>query len=142
MTDTPGATADVAPTAPQQSTVNVNVSAPAAPLAPVAPAIQQQLQPINVLPPKSSRTFSKYMVGINCTLAWGAVFYSIMYSQPYVALGGFAMVAILGGQFMGIGHKDLALLVRTLSPIPSFGSAPTEPTEMQEPPPLPGEDNG
>lgn len=130
MTDAPAE----ATATPQQSTVNVTVQAPVAPVAPAAPV--QQLQSINVLPPKSSRTFSKWMVGINCTLAWGAVFYSIMYLQPYVALGGFAMVAILGGQFMGIGHKDLALLVRTLSPIPSFGSAPTE---MQEPPPIPGD---
>lgn len=103
------------------STVNVNVQAPAATVAPVAP-VQQQMQTISVLPPKASRTYSKWLVGINCTLAWSAVFYAILYSQPYVALGGFAMVAILGGQFMGIGHKDLALLVRTLSPIPSFGS--------------------
>jgi hypothetical protein len=76
------------------------------------------------------------MVIANCGLAWGAIFASIFWAQAaYVALGGFAMVAILGGQYMGVGHKDLQLLIRSLSPISAGGV-----TEMQEPPQtLPGD---
>ncbi len=93
-------------------TVKVSVAAP-----PPEPAKTPPLQPITVLPPKASRRFSKWVVLANSTLAWGAIFASIFWAQAaFVALGGFAMVAVLGAQYMNIGHRDLRLLVGTLTP--------------------------
>lgn len=78
------------------------------------------------LPPKASRTFSKWVVLANCALAWGAIFASIFWAQAaFVALGGFAMIAVLGGQYMNIGHRDLRLLMSALTPsTPSYFAAP------------------
>ncbi|ATU94103.1 hypothetical protein [Phyllobacterium zundukense] len=81
------------------------------------------------LPPKASRTFSKWMVIANCALAWGAIYASIFWAQAaFVALGGFAMVAVLGAGYMGIGHRDLQLLMGALTPS-SVAYAPQEPPE-------------
>lgn len=110
------------------STVNVTVQTPSQT---TTAAVAPPLQPITVLPPKATRTFSKWMVIANCGLAWCAIFASILWGQAaYVALGGFAMVAVFGAGYMGIGHKDLALLMRSLAPVqiggPSLDTANPE----------------
>lgn len=64
---------------------------------------------------KSSRTFSKRMVIVNCILAWAAIFLSIIYSQAaYVAVAGMTLIAALGGVYMGVGHKDLVTMLTAI----------------------------
>lgn len=102
------------------STVNVNVQAPSAT---VAPAVTPPpLQPITILPPKATRTFSKWIVMANSALAWGAVFY-LGGTSPAVAIAAFAMIAVFGASYMGVGHRDLALLLRSLAPV-QIGTPP------------------
>lgn len=65
--------------------------------------------------PKSSRTFSKRMVIVNCALAWGAIFLSIIYGQAaYVAVAGMTLVAAIGGFYMNIGHKDMIAMIASI----------------------------
>lgn len=71
--------------------------------------------------PKSSRTFSKRMVIVNCLLAWAAIFLSILYAQAaYVAVAGMTLIAALGGLYMGVGSRDLSMLLS------AFGQNPPE----------------
>lgn len=64
---------------------------------------------------KSSRTFSKRMVIVNCFLAWAAIFLSIVYSQAaYVAVAGMTLIAALGGVYMQIGHRDLVTMLNAI----------------------------
>lgn len=65
---------------------------------------------------KSSRTFSKRMVIVNCMLAWAAIFLSIVYAQAaYVAVAGMTLIAALGGFYMNVGHKDLVTMLTAIS---------------------------
>ncbi|AWC24976.1 hypothetical protein CO731_04469 [Aminobacter sp. MSH1] len=74
------------------------------------------------VPPKSSRRFSKRMVIANCALAWGAVFASIYFAQAaYVAASAIALIAVLGGAYMGVGHLDLKRLLMTLGSVQGQG---------------------
>lgn len=64
---------------------------------------------------KSSRTFSKRMVILNCFLAWAAIFLSILYGQAaYVAVAGMTLIAALGGFYMNIGHRDLVTMLSAI----------------------------
>lgn len=75
---------------------------------------------------KSSRTFSKRMVIVNCALAWGAIFLSIVYGQAaYVAVAGMTLVAAIGGFYMNIGHKDMIAMIA------SIGSAAIVPSNPE-----------
>ncbi len=78
--------------------------------------------------PKSSRTFSKRMVIVNCMLAWAAIFLSIFYAQAaYVAVAGMTLIAALGGFYMNVGAKDLALMLASFGQnqiIPNVPSTP------------------
>lgn len=71
--------------------------------------------------PKSSRTFSKRMVIVNCVLAWAAIFLSIFYAQAaYVAVAGMTLIAALGGVYMGVGNRDLAMMLSAFNPSASI----------------------
>ena len=63
----------------------------------------------------SSRSFSKRMVVVNCALAWGAIYLSIVYLQAsYVAASGLGFVALIAGAYMGVGHLDLRQYIKSL----------------------------
>ncbi|QPB21759.1 hypothetical protein [Rhizobium sp. 007] len=65
---------------------------------------------------RSKRRFSKWLVGINVALAWGAIYLAIVYLQAaYVAASGFAFVLGIAGAYLGVGHLDLRSYVQSIT---------------------------
>ncbi|NIH77440.1 fatty acid desaturase [Ochrobactrum sp. P20RRXII] len=58
-------------------------------------------------PSKSSRKFSKWLLVINVSLAWGAVYMSIFYSQAEaVTAAALGLIGLLYTGYVGVGHLD------------------------------------
>lgn len=66
-------------------------------------------------PPKtSSRRFSKWLVGVNVALAWGAIYLAIIYLQAgAVVASGFGFIGLIAGAYMGVGHMDFRAYLRS-----------------------------
>jgi hypothetical protein len=75
--------------------------------------------------PKSRRTFSKRLVALNVVLAWIAVFTSVYYGTSEVAVSALAMIAALGGTYMGVGYMDLKAIVGAIRGNPDYGTTYT-----------------
>ncbi|MGZ2403893.1 hypothetical protein [Rhizobium ruizarguesonis] len=62
----------------------------------------------------SSRRFSKWLVGINVALAWGAIYLGIIYLQAgAVVASGFGFIGLIAGAYMGVGHADYRAFLRS-----------------------------
>ena len=60
------------------------------------------------LPKKSTRRFSKWMVGGNVVLIWGAIYLSVIYGQAAeIVPSSMALIGTLFGFYTGIGHLDM-----------------------------------
>ncbi|MBY3543684.1 hypothetical protein HFN71_28800 [Rhizobium laguerreae] len=78
----------------------------------------------------SSRRFSKWLVGINVALAWGAIYLGIIYLQAgAVVASGFGFIGLIAGAYMGVGHADYRAFLRSAaaSATSMFSMSPTEP---------------
>lgn len=76
----------------------------------------------------SSRRFSKWLVGINVALAWGAIYLGIIYLQAgAVVASGFGFIGLIAGAYMGVGHADYRAFLRNAASSATgfFGAAPT-----------------
>jgi hypothetical protein len=72
----------------------------------------------------SKRRFSKWLVGINCALAWGAIYLAIIYLQAaYVAATGFAFIGAIAASYMGVGHFDYRAFIKATA-ANAFGYMP------------------
>ncbi len=70
-----------------------------------------------VIPPKSSRSFSRALVVGNCVAAWLAVFLCIWASQlsaGIVVPAALTLIAWLVGGYMGIGALDFRTAAATV----------------------------
>lgn len=55
----------------------------------------------------SSRTFSKWMLGVNVGLAWIAIFYAIFEHQAEaVVAASMGLIGVLFNGYIGVGHLD------------------------------------
>jgi len=69
----------------------------------------------------SSRRFSKWLVGINVALAWGAIYLGIIYLQAgAVVASGFGFIGLIAGAYMGVGHADYRAFLRNAASATGF----------------------
>ena len=71
-----------------------------------------------VIPPKSSRSFSRSLVVGNCLAAWLSVFLCIYFSEisaGIVVPAALTLIAWLVGGYMGIGALDFRTATATAS---------------------------
>ncbi|MTH61220.1 hypothetical protein [Paracoccus litorisediminis] len=60
------------------------------------------------LPKKSSRRFSKWVMGVNIALTWGLIYLAVIYGQTeQVVPGALALIGSLFGLYTGVGHLDM-----------------------------------
>ncbi|MBB4272804.1 hypothetical protein [Rhizobium mongolense] len=73
----------------------------------------------------SSRRFSKWLVGINVALAWGAIYLGIIYLQASaVVASGLGFIGLIAGAYMGVGHADYRAFIKATAAT-AFGYAPS-----------------
>ncbi len=73
---------------------------------------------------KTSRAFSKLALGVNTTLAWGAIFAGIFTGQATTVVApALGLLGLLYTAYVGVGHLDYRRVLSTLPAGTDGGSA-------------------